>query len=109
MSTSTDGILCYGVDLGDCDEDPPEWLAKFIEDTDNCKDSKYPVKLVYHCSGEYPMYIIAAKGTLSESWRGSPKKPVMIVAPESERLLISFLREHDIKDNPSWLLASMWS
>lgn len=73
-----------------------------------------PIVLEYHCSYEYPMYIIALKGTTRTAFRGDP-----VALPSDFTDLISekavtkaqeFCEEYELPafDNPSWLLYSMW-
>jgi hypothetical protein len=178
MSVSTDGILTFGVDLGEEPEDLPwqaqtdlyddddedeedigfeEWLyitmgvssatlwneyyewargwktGDYAHDNEGVKayeklhpewrvklDKSYeeqhkvekecPIELITHCSGEYPMYIVALRGHTTKAWRGSPE--VIESLNVDERLLSEakiFCNKYGIPfDDPKWLLASYW-
>ena len=71
-----------------------------------------PVRLVYHCSGNYPMYILAIPRTVKKAARGYPEEinPSEMVATQDEcNLLIEFCKTHDIEaEAPRWWLSSMW-
>ena len=73
------------------------------------------VEIVSHCSGEYPMYILAAQGTYYEAGRGVPEKLTpedLVVSPEQKQKLIDFCERIGFElaeDNqPAWRLASYW-
>ena len=133
MGVSTDGILVLGIDLG---EDLPEFMGDDFDtwleeqsginppnhnDYDNdwpkywdaMREYKqdFPVDVVRHCSGDYPMYILAVNGTEHKASRGDP----VIIDPvnlsfntiEVEKF-IDFCDEHGIDGTPQWLLCSMW-
>lgn len=70
-----------------------------------------PIEIVLHCSYDFPMYIVALKGTTTKAWRGSPKEltiPFIELARIAEAK--AFCEEHKIHPfhNPKWLLCSMW-
>jgi len=76
-------------------------------------DHPLPVELVRHCSGDFPMYILAVPRTVKVVSRGYPEeiKPSEMVVTEDERqLLITFCEEHNIEteEGPRWWLSSMW-
>jgi hypothetical protein len=117
MSTSTDAIMVYGIPLKedaleewDEDRNPesgPAYLA-FMGGADG------GICVVSHCSGDYPMHIIAIEGTELRAWRGSPK-PVAVVqmrADDNEwnKRLLDYCKAHKLKTagKPGWWLASMW-
>ena len=70
-----------------------------------------PVELVRHCSGDYPMYILAIPRTIKKASRGYPeeiKPSEMIVTQDEHDLLIEFCKTHDIEaEAPRWWLSSM--
>lgn len=146
MGTSTNGILAYGIDLGedfgfDYDEPQPAWIDDeddeapetvllaangFTEpepdittDRDGWRswrsrqrDAKKDlgVELVHYCSGDVPMYILAAKHF--EVYRGDTEE-VDFDLPKNanERLAwaLDVLGLDKFKDQrPKWLLASWW-
>lgn len=133
MGVSTDAILCFGVDLSedyedllpwqqleDDDNDFDTWVARISgADTDDWKAikeaaEKCPVELVSHCSYDYPMYIVAVRGTKITARRGSPK----VISLDAiggddfiERQIAAerFCEEHGIPCGDfQWLLCSMW-
>ncbi len=73
-----------------------------------------PVELVSHCSGDYPMYIIAAKDSKQSASRGYPEElnlASMVEATESYKKAVSdFLDKYNIvyTGNISWILCSYW-
>jgi len=74
---------------------------------------RLPVALVNYCSGDYPMYALAAPSTVRTATRGSPTviDPASLVVADDERdALLRFLAEHDIEapEAPAWLLTSYW-
>jgi len=71
-----------------------------------------PVEVVSHCSGEYPMYILAVPGTLQIAHRGYPEivKPEnLYVSPGRVDALVAFCNAHGIQVSPpEWWLSSNW-
>lgn len=132
MGQSTDGILVFGVDLG---EELPEKLQDLLDEFDGdfdtflCKRGgipsygeeghsfqvsrafveTQPVTLVTHCSGEYPMYILGARASYQSASRGYANEATMTLSPESVVALTAFLAEFEVEEEPKWLLASYWS
>lgn len=131
MGVSTDGILVFGIDLG---EEELEFLHDFENDFDEflhslsglpdygepghdyVKDrdfvNSYPVDLVWHCSYQYPMYILAIRGTETTAARGYPQKidpSSLVVANEKIEFLKKFCETYGIEwQEPKWYLCSMW-
>lgn len=74
--------------------------------------AKFPLELITHCSGEYPMYILAARGTRIEARRGYPEEfnpKNLVVAEDKVDALRTFCEQCDIPcQNPGWLLFSYW-
>jgi hypothetical protein len=71
-----------------------------------------PVHPVTHCSCEYPMTILAVKGTFVSASRGNPKLinvSKLHVSPEDQAELLEFCREYGIKYSlgPCWWLSSL--
>ena len=71
-----------------------------------------PVELVHHCSGDYPMYILAIPRTVKKASRGYPEEinpSEMVVTQDECNLLIEFCEIHGIEaEAPRWWLTSMW-
>lgn len=72
-----------------------------------------PVELVNTCSYDYPMYILALKGTVMTANRGFPKTfdPASLTKGEDPNRLIEFCRTHNIDTGdkqPAWYLSSFW-
>lgn len=72
-----------------------------------------PVELVNCCSGDYPQWIIAAKGTVTSARRGHPEvisKEQLEVSPDQEQALIQFCNTHgiDVGSEAKWFLSSYW-
>jgi hypothetical protein len=141
MSTSTNGELWYGVvfeegyefpwdaepDDGDIQDFDDWWRAGQGFDatkgypTEGWLDYQKqfdiehpcPVVEVNYCSGEYPMYGLAVKGTLRTAYRGSPKLIEGLEVSESEiQLLRDFLTKYNLspksEEPEGWYLSSYW-
>lgn len=154
MSTDTDAYLFYGVFLPagyrvpwfpeDADEsgesDVEEWYARTqgLGEPDCREDALFqarlakkqelvarmPVRIGTHCSDHYPMYYIAAKGTVRWCWRGSPAHiPNLGLLPASAPDVVEFCKEYlgeevvaydpdKHKDDKNfklgWWMASYW-
>lgn len=131
MGVSTDGILVFGFEVGEEDERPdflegvedfdeyvdresglPEWgeHGHSFEDQRAFRD-KYPVDLITHCSYDYPMHILAVRGTKRRASRGYPLEidPTDLNVP-SEKLeaFKNWAAERGIQGEPKWLLCSLW-
>lgn len=131
MGQSTDGILCYGVDLQVEGEDifDNEAGISFEEAyfehlnpgkpaPESYDPNNLPVELVRHCHRDYEMFIIAATGTVTSASRGMPEKienfTIPATADEDIAKAIEFVRRlypdlSEKLEKPSWLLASYWS
>lgn len=138
MSQSTDGILVFGFDVGEenpvgnlfTDEieefddliisesglphydgnntdDYREYWSKIKAVIDAC-----PVDIISHCSGDYPMYIVAVRGTYHNASRGYPEAlsaDAFNVPQEKIDAAQKWCEDHGVEwQAPSWLLASMW-
>lgn len=73
-----------------------------------------PVEIVSHCSGDYPMYILAVPETSLSARRGYPVEfdpATLTVTPKQIEALAGFCREFCIKTegDPKWWLASWWN
>lgn len=131
MGTSTDGMLYFGIDLGD---DSPGWLIDENDDLMEFEEflcrragvdpettsweqqdeiaSKCPAILQMYCSYDYPMYILGIRGYKYSASRGS----VVEITPESltvkEEDIAAFKKWCDSVgieyQEPKWHLCSMW-
>ena len=101
-------------------DDDGEWIGG-IEATKEQRDAYFaprrafkkahplPVELVWHCSYEYPMYILATPGSVLTASRGYPKAIESLEARPSEvAALMAFCKEYNLEgDGPKWWLSSM--
>lgn len=70
------------------------------------------VELVSHCSGDYPMYILAVKSSVITAHRGYPKRLPndMVADPEWRKVLEGFCEKTGIPmQEPGYILCSNWS
>lgn len=124
MGTSTDAILCYGINinenyLADCEEDTGEldesWAkengSKLIRWMLYYGESVNGVKIITHCSDEYPMYLLVAEGSDVTAWRGYPKK-INSIDPNLNwnNLIANFVEENNVQTDGEigWWLCSYW-
>lgn len=127
MGVSTDAILVFGMQVEDESEDSEKIESFLGDDEDESGDSgwqrvekaqkKTGAEIVYHCSGEYQMYIVGVHQMCAS--RGYP----VAVDPEklerTERELSADLKAIEslcdavgISFNPKkckWWLCSNWS
>ena len=132
MGTSTDGILVFGIALeegtepgfledydGDFDEflNDLSGLPKYSESGHDFAEQQkfrenFPVDLTWHCSFEYPMYIVAVRGTKVTAHRGNPVEinPAnLAISDEKKAALKEFCETYGIEwSEPKWWLVSMW-
>lgn len=85
-----------------------EWLIYW--DKQRKAVAEFPIEIVSHCSCDYPLYIIALRGTVMTAWDGEPREIVLPeISAEKVQMLIDFCAEHGIKGvAPRWLLTSNW-
>ena len=101
-------------DYLDGTEPPKERIAEYFAERDQFdKDHPtLPVEVVEHCSGEYPMYILAVPGTSQIARRGYPRiiTPAnLFVMPPAIDALVAFCNAHSIEVSPpEWWLSSNW-
>ncbi len=140
MGTSTDAILCYGINLDEDKYDELPWNEKtedwedVYEDIDDwweqvngCdygvigdydllyewrKENPMPFELVWHCSYDYTMYILAVPDTVITANRGYPQV-VAVPKPVDFKKCLDFRNFCDkykinMGDGLTWLLCSMW-
>lgn len=134
MGQSTDAILVYGFEIGEEDE-TPEFMGDFEDFQDYLEDQsglpKYgepghsfdahreyrkscPADLVSHCSGDYPMHILAVRGTEHHASRGhavyiDPNTDLLIDnGVEAEFKAWCAARDIEVPEL-KWILCSMWN
>lgn len=129
MGQSTDGILVFGIECGE--DEYPEFMEGF-DDFDGYLDSlsgmpqwgepghdfsasrafreAVPADMVTHCSLDYPMYILAVRGTEISASRGYVKE-IETLDVDQARLAAfkTWCAERGITDEPKWLLCSLWA
>lgn len=143
MGQSTNAIIAYGFDLGDelpeslqslmseYEGDSEEVLAADIgielpQYTAGCDYSAYSasrnagladlkIDLITHCSGEYPMYFLAARGSNKLASRGNPTSLSARDLDDGKfdqgviDAMHAFCDRHDIEwQIPQWHIFSMW-
>lgn len=118
MTTSTDGILCYGfiinegVDLPwnaeEYDRDFDSWYYTEVKDKNPA-----PFELVNYCSCKYPMFVLAV--VRIECERGNPTtiNPLELLeySEEDTKELKEFAVKYNLideTDKPEWWLCSYW-
>lgn len=72
-----------------------------------------PVKLVIHCSYDYPLYILAVPELSYTADRGYPKEitnEMLSTGEEQKRTLKLFCKKYkiDCEGEPKWWLSSLW-
>lgn len=135
MGISSDGILCFGFDLG-VEDESPEFLGEFEDLDEYLRDDanipewskensgrdyfekvkkvidECPVDLRMHCSYDYPMYILTIRGTEIRASRGYPEKitPDMLsVQKEKIEAAKEWCENHGVEwQEPSWILCSIY-
>lgn len=128
MGVSSDGILVYGIDLG---EEKP-W---FLDEDQNFDDlllgeggqprygdpghdfkaqwaylATCPAELTLYCSYDYPMYILSVRGMKTDVNRGYVKEVSSLdVDADRRAAFIAWCEAHGTESpQPKWLLASMY-
>lgn len=128
MGVSSDGLLVYGIDLG---EEKPEFLDDY-EDMDELllaegnqpqwgedghdfdKQRAFlatcPADLTLYCSYDYPMYILSVRDTNTTVNRGYVEEIENLSVDENKRVqFVAWCEAHGIENpQPKWLLASMY-
>lgn len=113
MGISTDAILVYGIDLGD---EFNGALGPLLEDRWQDLDAAEKATgctLVWHCSGECPMYILGITAVGVKARRGHPEHVTSLrVKPGAAAAIRRFAKALGIPvagRKPKWLLCSWWS
>ena len=149
MSTSTDAILCYGVEYEEDYEfpwgsdDAEDWyyykilgfnhsveiytpeggyiggirpsdkvINKYYAEYAAFKEKRaLPFRVVWHCSAEYPMYILAQPNSVLTASRGYPVEVDMNVdvSGDVNTRFVAFLQKYNLDIHPcKWIMASYW-
>jgi hypothetical protein len=139
MGTSTNGILAYGYDLGDPQDDfdpddfpwydedegfdesaekallaahgftETDWRADGYFERKSAAEKTIGVELVAHCSGDYPMYLLAAaRQTARRGYVEVVDRTVPDNADERLRWALGVLGITPKAEKPQWLLVSYW-
>lgn len=94
---------------------PPEEKINqyFGERREFLKQNPLPVKLVLHCSYDYPMYILAVSSSFLHTVRGYPEKfdpQNLTISEEEKKNLLDFCERYNLQytDGPSWFLSSLF-
>ena len=129
MGVSSNGILVYGINF---DEEPPEFIEAFDNDFDDYLNSlsglpeygqpghdfaaqrafreTVPADMTMYCSYEYPMYILAVRGTETVVHRGYVKDIESLEVPADRvEAFKAWCIDRGIQNpEPKWLLCSMY-
>jgi hypothetical protein len=122
MGVSSNAILFYGI----CIDDHTELHERIVEES-TAGDEGEPTEgtlawlwhlgdpdlrcvVDAHCSGEYPMFFIAAQGSVVTAWRGKPKSiEALTVDPDWRSNLAAFCEKYGVPwEEPGWWLVSYW-
>ncbi|WP_030777225.1 hypothetical protein [Streptomyces sp. NRRL S-920] len=69
------------------------------------------VEIESYCSGDYPMYLLAAKGSVTTAYRGDCEQVDFTVNPEWDaklRAALEVLGMTPTQERAQWLLCSCW-
>ena len=109
MGTSTDWILCYGIALED--ESVEHYHVKEIIEAYDELYQKHCKNIVYHCSNDCMMFIIAAAESKHKARRGFQKELGQLINsdPKWESELREVCESLGVEyRQPQWLLCSYW-
>jgi len=129
MGVSTDGLLFWGIEFCDTEEEARPWAAgarsfwlrnklEVTEEEDYFGEktlAKLGFEIGEHCSYDFPIYYLAEIQTHLRANRGYSKRVPPLEYPDSDwwREKTEMLRivcdRLDIRfKEPSWMLASLW-
>lgn len=121
MGISTDAILAYGIQLDLVEEpfpgEPEEESDEFESDHEAPWWLRYwgkttgAIQIVTHCHCDYPEFIVAAAGTVTEAYRGTPRRIASFEAPEhADAEIMAYCEKYELptKGEPGWFLCSYW-
>ena len=118
MGTSTNAYLTFGIDLGES-VDWMELADSLLGEDHGWDEDREPEEILdqlglclkRHCSYEYPMFIVSTTDALT-AWRGQPTKVDLDKLPTATADQLAALKRvaeaAGIKDEPAWLLYSLW-
>jgi len=97
-----------------------EWKDDFtVEEKKEYYDKRrqlladYPVEIIAHCSGDYPEYVVAVRGTRRWTRSGYPHsfdpKELVKVKQEDIDAFNRWCKKYEIEGELGWLLFSYWS
>lgn len=91
------------------DYQDPAWSAFWAAKRKSVE--AFPVNLVSHCSGDYPMWVLAVRNTVQRARRGYPETPTMREIAEADRdALKAFCDATGLPwSEPGWVLCSDWN
>ena len=75
------------------------------------KEHPLPIRLIMHCHGDYPMWILAAPSSVTVARRGYPEEIHVLLPVSGEELnaLEDFCERWELGgDGPGWWLVSLW-
>ena len=89
------------------------FTAYHAEQMEFNKAHPLPVELIFHCSCEYTMYILAVKGTTKTARRGYAVEfdpMALAVTDEQKAVLMEFCEKYGLSfvAGPAWFLTSWW-
>ncbi len=113
MGVSTDAILFFGVNLGGGEDDelPEGVYEKLAEDYEWVEklEEDFNVEVIHHCSDQYTMYALAAKGSAQRAYRGSVVEVKSLDEKKTWFVNVkAALKFMSIVETPKWLLVSWW-
>jgi len=118
MSTTTDGIICFGIMFEEGYEFPWEDYCENEWWEEKNDSEPFPFELVNYCSGDCEMWILAIKGTVITANRGYPESfdpKALTVTDVQIKKLTDFCLEYDLEfirivnpQYPQWYLCSYW-
>ena len=74
------------------------------------KANPLPIEEIMHCSGDYPMYILATVSSPKTARRGYPETIDNLDVVEAEKdVLLRFCEQWELEgEGPAWWLSSLW-
>lgn len=117
MGQSTDAILVYGVPLKD---DADSILLDAADEHDHIINKLIDNQTIdgiyfeFHCSGDYPMYIVAIENSKQWAWRGHPIKidieKLSLDVIGMKKKIAEFVSKYNLKTDGEigWWMASYW-
>ncbi|SOE25676.1 hypothetical protein [Streptomyces sp. OK228] len=88
-----------------------DYMVDGFFDREREAEARLGVEFKSYCSGEYPMYTLAAKGSVLTAYRGDCKHVDFTVSPEWDDKLrdaLAVLGMTPTQEQAQWLLCSWW-